>query len=185
MATLSSRNRLVASGRRSYATRMLANSVSPPSGGTSRPESSEARAGTRLNELSVCHIWLPALKRLRVSPAGIRRSSASTFARLEISLAISGLRDHRADRRLERPEAAAEGDLRFVVEPLPSEEEHRMRVEGADDALEDVGVDAPDVHADDLDSQERMEGSRFERRAHDASGVSGHFLSLRSSYGAE
>ncbi len=64
---------------------MLANSVSPPSGGTSRPESSEARAGTRLNELSVCHIWLPALNAMRLSPAGIMRSSASTFARLEIS----------------------------------------------------------------------------------------------------
>jgi len=75
----------MASGSRVYATRMLANSVSPPSGGTSRPESSEACAGTRLKELSVCHIWLPALKRLRRSPRRIRRSSPWTFARLEIS----------------------------------------------------------------------------------------------------
>ena len=75
----------MAPGSLSYETRMLANWVSPPSGGTSRAERSEASAGTRLNELSLCHIWLPALKRLRVSPCGIRRSSASTFARLEIS----------------------------------------------------------------------------------------------------
>ena len=64
---------------------MLANSVSPPSGGTSRAASSEACAGTRLNELSLCHIWLPALKRLRLSPLGINWSSASTLARYEIS----------------------------------------------------------------------------------------------------
>ena len=64
---------------------MLAYWVSPPSGGTSRPESREASAGTRLNELSVCHIWLPALKRLRLSPAGMIWSSASTLARLAIS----------------------------------------------------------------------------------------------------
>src|SRR5678816_1702547 len=64
---------------------MLANSVSPPSGGTSRAASSEACAGTRLKELSLCHIWLPALKRLRLSPLGINWSSASTLARYEIS----------------------------------------------------------------------------------------------------
>ena len=56
IATRPSSIRRVVSGSRSYATRMLANSVSPPSAGTSRPESSEAWAGTRLNELSVCHI---------------------------------------------------------------------------------------------------------------------------------
>ena len=85
---------------------MLANSVSPPSGGTSRPESSEASAGTRLNELSVCHIWFPALKRLRRSPAGISRSSASTFARFEISGPVaSAATDDGADGHLERPEA--------------------------------------------------------------------------------
>ena len=38
---------------------MLTNSVSPPAGGTSRPDSSEAIAGTGLNELSVCQSWLP------------------------------------------------------------------------------------------------------------------------------
>jgi hypothetical protein len=40
---------------------MLANWVSPPSAGISRADRSEAIAGTFLNELSVCHIWLPAL----------------------------------------------------------------------------------------------------------------------------
>ena len=49
----------VASGSVRYAWRMLANSVSPPTGGTSRPESSDAMAGTGLNELSVCQSWLP------------------------------------------------------------------------------------------------------------------------------
>ena len=63
---------------------MLAYWVSPPSGGISRAESREACAGTCLNELSVCHIWLPALKRLRLSPAGIRRPSPSTLERFEI-----------------------------------------------------------------------------------------------------
>jgi hypothetical protein len=40
---------------------MLTYSVSPPTGGTSRPESSDAIAGTGLNELSLCQSWLPAL----------------------------------------------------------------------------------------------------------------------------
>ncbi len=39
---------------------MLAYWVSPPSGGTSRPDRSEAIAGIRLKELSLCHIRLPA-----------------------------------------------------------------------------------------------------------------------------
>ena len=64
---------------------MLAYCVSPPSGGTSRADSNEARAGIRLKELSLCHIRLPAWKRLRLSPRGMSRSSASTFERLEIS----------------------------------------------------------------------------------------------------
>ena len=38
---------------------MLTNSVSPPTGGTSRPDRREAIAGTGLNELSVCQSWLP------------------------------------------------------------------------------------------------------------------------------
>src|SRR5229473_8518355 len=33
--------------------------ISPPSGGTVRPESMEAWAGTCLKDESVCHIWLP------------------------------------------------------------------------------------------------------------------------------
>ena len=68
---------------------MLANWVSPPSGGTSRAESSEACAGTFLNELSLCHIWLPALNRLRLSPVGIRRFSPSTLERLEMWMGVS------------------------------------------------------------------------------------------------
>jgi hypothetical protein len=47
------------SGSAAQVWRMLTNSVSPPVGGTSRPESSEAIAGTGLNELSVCQSWLP------------------------------------------------------------------------------------------------------------------------------
>jgi hypothetical protein len=34
---------------------MLANSVSPPTGGISRPDSAEECAGMGLKELSVCH----------------------------------------------------------------------------------------------------------------------------------
>ncbi len=38
---------------------MLANSVSPPSGGITRAERAEECAGTGLNELSLCQSWLP------------------------------------------------------------------------------------------------------------------------------
>src|SRR5262245_559393 len=90
--------------------------------------------------------------------------------------AVARMRDHRPDRRLELPEPAAECDLRLVVEPLTPEEEHRVLLEGIDDARKDAGVESADVDADDLGAQERMQRSRLERR---------HFLSLRSSYGAE
>ena len=58
-ATRPSSRRRVAFASVSHAWRMLTNSVSPPAGGTSRPDSSDAIAGTGLNELSVCHSWLP------------------------------------------------------------------------------------------------------------------------------
>ena len=90
---------------------MLANSVSPPSGGTSRPDSSEAIAGTRLNELSVCHIWLPALKRLRGSPAGISWFSSSTLARFEISGGCGSARRCVRIVFSSGPKRSAEGDL--------------------------------------------------------------------------
>ena len=65
----------VASGSVAYACRMLENSVSPPAGGTSRPESSDAIAGTGLKELSVCQSWLPDWYIIRRSDQSIRRSS--------------------------------------------------------------------------------------------------------------
>src|SRR5262249_32947449 len=75
-----------------------------------------------------------------------------------------------------RPEAAAERDLCLVIERLSPEEQHRVLLERRGDAPEDAGVDTRDVDADDLDAQQRMQRSRLER---------GHFLSRRSSYGAE
>ncbi len=56
---LSSSSRRRSSGECSYATRMLANSVSPPSGGTTRADSAEEWAGTGLKLLSLCQSWLP------------------------------------------------------------------------------------------------------------------------------
>ena len=52
--TRPSRRRCVSAGSVAQAWRMLTYSVSPPTGGTSRPESRDAIAGTGLNELSVC-----------------------------------------------------------------------------------------------------------------------------------
>ena len=53
-ATLPSSRAFTWSGRPAQAWRMLANSVSPPTGGTSRPDSAEECAGAGLKELSVC-----------------------------------------------------------------------------------------------------------------------------------
>jgi len=86
--------------------------------------------------------------------------------------AVFRVRDDGADGRLERPEAAAERDLRLVVERLSPEEQHRVLLERRGDAPEDVGIDAGDVDADDLDAQEWIQRSRLQCR---------HFLSLRSS----
>src|SRR5207302_6897989 len=78
---------------------------------------------------------------------------------------VAHLRDDRADRRLERPETSAEGDLLFVADRLPAEEEHRMLIEGLRDVGEGRLVDAPDVDAEDLDAEHRMERIRPDRHA--------------------
>ncbi len=57
--TRPSSRRCSPAGSVAWAWRMLTYSVSPPVGGTSRPDSSDAIAGTGLNELSVCQSWLP------------------------------------------------------------------------------------------------------------------------------
>ena len=132
---------------------MLAYCVSPPSGGTSRADRSEARAGIRLKELSLCHIWLPALKRFRLSPRGISRSSASTFERLEIS---GSVRAWLAMLRMvvsSGPKRSLKAICSWSLEALPAEEQHGMLVERLDDLPEGRIVDARDVDVEHLDAE--------------------------------
>ena len=132
---------------------MLANSVSPPSGGTSRPESSEASAGTRLKELSVCHIWLPALKMLRLSPRGIRRSSGSTLERLEISggalpwLTMVRMVVSRGPKRWLK--AICSSSVRL----WPRKSSTEWSLKASTISLNVAVVDALHVHAEDLDTE--------------------------------
>ena len=110
-------------------------------------------AGTRLNELSLCHIWLPALKRFRLSPRGISRSSVSTFDRFEISREVARLTGDGADGGLERAEALAERDLLFIGERLTPEKQHRVIVERARDLAKHGLVDPSNVDAGDLHAE--------------------------------
>jgi hypothetical protein len=58
---------------------MLAYSVSPPSDGISRADSSEARAGAGLNEESACQIWLARLFSTCLSVGAAMLPSAPMF----------------------------------------------------------------------------------------------------------
>src|ERR1700730_5001258 len=125
----------LAAGSASQAARRSANSVSPPpigpGDGTSRAESSEHFAGTRLNELSVCQSWLPRLNRLR-------RSRCAGVIRID----------------LERAKAATEGELLLIGYRLLREDEDAVAVESRLDLGEDFGrhraaqVDAPHFGAE-------------------------------------
>ena len=54
--------------------------------GTSLPESKDIKAGTRLKELSVCHIWLPVLKTILLSSGGITLFCWSTLDKTVITV---------------------------------------------------------------------------------------------------
>src|SRR5262249_11314536 len=87
---------------------------------------------------------------------------------------IAFVRDDRTNRRLERAETPAEGNLLAVVHPLVAKEQDRMLVERGDEVGEDIVGDTPNVDTDNFDAEQRMERSSLECH-----------LTLRSSYGAE
>ncbi len=130
---------------------MLANSVLPSSGGTSRPDSNDAIAGMRLNELSECHISLPELKIIRLSVGGM------------ISLVLKG--GEAAARRLAectRLFALAEslGGVESLIE-LPAVMTHASTA-GSPLAVEpglvrlSVGLEHPDDLIEDLEQALRL-----------------------------
>jgi MFS family permease len=68
-----------------------------------------------------------------------------------------------ANRDLERPEALAERDLLVIVERLSAEEQHRIGVEGGLDLGERRGIEALDVHVENLGAEQRVEPAGRDR----------------------
>ena len=124
-------------GRRSQASRVEVNSVSPSSPGSTRAVSTEASAGVFLKDESVCQSALAlATSTWRWSGGTISPFCADVGqARIE---AAGAERGHLGE--LERPEGAAVGDLDVVGDRLVAEHQQRMLLEGGAHGLVGLGV---------------------------------------------